>query len=227
LYAQGKGIATLSELDSAPKQLAAIQTTLTTMPNGLPQHLTSPLPCPLPPGFVEANLPVLMCNWLSKPFGSVRLELLYRATLDGFAASDFHDKCNDKGETVTVITSSEGYVFGGYADLAWLSDANMPKSHRMSQSAFLFSIICAGSNVPAQLKLSAYSSSAGVVSKDKYGPTFGCYDIHVSSMANTSGLSFTNRDSYEVPGELYFTGARNFLASEVEVYQVSIPRMFQ
>jgi hypothetical protein len=46
--------------------------------------------------------------------------LLYRATQDGFAAADFHRKCDNKGATLTIIKSRDHpNVFGGYTAASW------------------------------------------------------------------------------------------------------------
>ncbi len=50
---------------------------------------------------------------------TLKLELVYRASRDGWCATDFHSKCDNNGATVTVIKSTGGYVLGGYADLPW------------------------------------------------------------------------------------------------------------
>ena len=44
--------------------------------------------------------------------------LLYRASRDGWAASNFHSCCDNKGPTVTVIKSGN-YIFGGYTEHEW------------------------------------------------------------------------------------------------------------
>ena len=44
--------------------------------------------------------------------------LLYRASRDGWAASNFHSCCDNKGPTVTVV-KSENYIFGGYTEHEW------------------------------------------------------------------------------------------------------------
>ena len=44
--------------------------------------------------------------------------LCYRATIHGWAASTFHNRCDGKPDTVTIITNGP-YVFGGYTDVAW------------------------------------------------------------------------------------------------------------
>ena len=46
-------------------------------------------------------------------------ELIYRATTDGFAATTFHSKCDNKGPNISIIKSESGYIFGGYTSLSW------------------------------------------------------------------------------------------------------------
>ena len=44
--------------------------------------------------------------------------LLFLASRDGFAASAFHSKCNNKGPTVTVVKSGAN-IFGGFTEKPW------------------------------------------------------------------------------------------------------------
>ena len=44
----------------------------------------------------------------------------WHAKTDGSAASIFHDTCDGKGPTVTIIKSGS-YIFGGYTDVSWHS----------------------------------------------------------------------------------------------------------
>ena len=44
--------------------------------------------------------------------------LLFRASRDGFAASAFHSKCDNKGPTVTVVKSGAN-IFGGFTEKGW------------------------------------------------------------------------------------------------------------
>ena len=44
--------------------------------------------------------------------------LLFRASRDGFAASAFHSKCDNKGPTVTVVKSGAN-IFGGFTEKPW------------------------------------------------------------------------------------------------------------
>ena len=45
-------------------------------------------------------------------------KLLYRASRNGWGASNFHSCCDNKGPTVTVVKSGK-YIFGGYTDQSW------------------------------------------------------------------------------------------------------------
>ena len=47
-----------------------------------------------------------MLNLLPKNiYKSYKTELIYRGSDDGFKASDFHKKCDDKGTTLFIIKS--------------------------------------------------------------------------------------------------------------------------
>ncbi len=49
------------------------------------------------------------------------LELIMRGSRDGFSSKMFHDLCDGKGPTVTLIESETAKVFGGYTSLPWMS----------------------------------------------------------------------------------------------------------
>jgi hypothetical protein len=49
----------------------------------------------------------------------LNLSLIYKATRDGFKASDFHSRCDNKGPTISVIKSEHGKTFGGFTNLNW------------------------------------------------------------------------------------------------------------
>ena len=42
----------------------------------------------------------------------------WHAKTDGSAASTFHNNCDGKGPTVTIIKYG-GYIFGAYTDVSW------------------------------------------------------------------------------------------------------------
>ena len=46
-----------------------------------------------------------------------KMVLLYKATRDGFSAQDFRNKCDNQGETWTIVEDVKGNVFGGYTSV--------------------------------------------------------------------------------------------------------------
>ena len=61
----------------------------------------------------------ILKGWLTEVLlGEWRL--LFRASRDGFAASAFHSKCDNKGPTVTVVKSGTN-IFGGFTEKPWTS----------------------------------------------------------------------------------------------------------
>ena len=79
---------------------------------------------------------VLTTEWL--PGKSVG-DCLYRGSRDGMTARAFHEACDGKGTTLTLIRADEGgakYVFGGYTGASWNSDGKLMEC----SDAFLFTV---------------------------------------------------------------------------------------
>ena len=62
----------------------------------------------------------ILASWLKGTLTSAchTYSLIYRASRDGWAASNFHSCCDRKGPTVTVIKCGN-YIFGGYTEQYW------------------------------------------------------------------------------------------------------------
>ncbi len=61
-------------------------------------------------------------SYLREWVGDYKWKLLYRASEHGYTAKSFHECCNDKGPTLIVIKSSEGWIFGGYTTQSWIEN---------------------------------------------------------------------------------------------------------
>ena len=66
-----------------------------------------------------------LVNWLKESLAITNDcdKLLYRASSNGWAASNFHSRCDNKGPTVTVVKSGN-YIFGGYTEQHWDGKSN-------------------------------------------------------------------------------------------------------
>ena len=68
---------------------------------------------------------------------SQKWELKYRASRDGFKASDFHYYCDGIANTITVIKAKSGNVFGGFTEQKWHSRGEWVTD----PNAFIFSLV--------------------------------------------------------------------------------------
>lgn len=108
----------------------------------------------------------------------LRLELVYRASRDGWLASDFH-RCSDGHRaTVTVVKSSGGFIFGGYADAPWHS-ANAPIAS--PGGAFLFSLHGYAKLPPTKMRLVGAQRARAMSGDADCGPVFGGTELWVAT----------------------------------------------
>ena len=78
----------------------------------------------------------LLIKWLDLVSQVPKFTLIYRGTRDTFKAARFHELCDNKGATVSIIKSKDGKVFGGFTASPWTSVRGYKKDER----AFLFSL---------------------------------------------------------------------------------------
>jgi len=168
---------------------------------------------------------LLSTLWGLGPNAAPDLTLLYRASHDGWNSSDFHAKCDNKGETLTLVKCTDGYVFGGYASVSWKSGSGSSQS---APGSFLFSLHGPSREGPVKLHLKDPNDGCAMRCHSSFGPTFGeASDFHLSSNANNCTGSGTRLGkTYHLPDgqspDTFFTGQFNFQAAEVEVFSVDV-----
>jgi hypothetical protein len=178
---------------------------------------------------IDSNDSLILTNeesyYLTEMTKSSKMNLLYRATRDGFTSQAFHSKCDGKGNTITIIKNNLNYVFGGYASSAWHSYGG----YINDPNAFLFSLRRAG--VSFKDKFTVKVAADAYYGLSSYGALFGNgHDICIYNQSNTNFGSYSNfGGSYNLPGGYTFGGnAKDFLAgnfnqwttTEIEVYQI-------
>ncbi|XP_016118454.1 TLD domain-containing protein 1-like [Sinocyclocheilus grahami] len=75
------------------------------------------------------------CRQLCGLLGNVKLSLLYKASVHGYQASAFHQRCDHQGPTLLVAYNHSGYIFGGYTSV----DYTQSGQYITDEEAFLFS----------------------------------------------------------------------------------------
>jgi hypothetical protein len=166
---------------------------------------------------ILTEIPSVLCEFEKK-----RWTLHYRGTRDGFKASTFHEKIDGRVNTVTIIETTKGYIFGGFARIGWDSRSSWKCDD--SRASFLFTI--RNPHNISSRKFSLSNPSDAIYCPASYGPTFGGnHDIHVADNSNTNTSSYSNLGhGYEndtgVNGRQIFTGEYNFTVKEIEVFTI-------
>jgi hypothetical protein len=156
-------------------------------------------------------------------FKTKQWKLLYRRIPDGFGASNFQSKCDSKSNTVTIILTTKGFIFGGFSSLAW--DSNNQYKVDNARKSFIFSV--RNPHNIADKKFSLTDPTYTIRCYSSLGPTFGGGNgIQVADGCNNNTNSYTSLStSYAndtgIAGNQFFTGEHNFTVKEIEVFQVS------
>ena len=166
--------------------------------------------------FDQMNSLMKLCNF---PLTS-KWRLLYRASRDSFISYKFHAKCDGKRNTLTVIKSSNGNIFGGYTEVAWSQNEHFGHD----ENAFIFSLVNKD-NRPILMKCT--NPENAIFCRKGRGPTFGTSDILISNRSNTNERSVSNLGwAYKHPiyarssteAREFLAGSNQFKTLEVEVF---------
>jgi hypothetical protein len=192
----------------------------------------------------ENNYKSKIINWLKNPNNKIKnqnktlkeIKLLYRGSRDGFRANIFHEKCNNEGETLTIIESKDNFIFGGYTEINWdntiwngkVGEYNNARRNG-NGNEFVFTLKNPHEIKPAKFNMKKSWLNHSICCDANLGPIFGCNDIRIENNCNITNNRFTYYDFQK--GEycfedttghkrLLFTGKPSFLVQEIEVFQV-------
>ena len=115
-----------------------------------------------------------------------KLKILYRATKDGFSAANFHTKCDGQSNTLSIIKSTNGNIFGGFTTQLWSQIGNYVND----PDAFIFSLI---NSKKTPMKFDCKVPQYAINCHPSFGPSFGggC-DIYICNNSNTTQSSYSN-----------------------------------
>ncbi len=108
---------------------------------------------------------------LVKWMGEVGYKLhsrLFRASVNGWTASNFHQYCDNKGATLTIVKASSGRIFGGFTVNPWQS-SNGSYVSTNGDKAWLFSL----NSTTGPIRLNCINHSYVQYNELSQGPRFG------------------------------------------------------
>ena len=119
--------------------------------------------------------------------GFKQMDLLYRGTKDGFTQSSFHNKCDNKGETITLIKNDKDYIFGGFLSISWKGG----ECYNSAPGSFLFTLSNIHNTEPTQFP--SKNDNKEVYYSSRNGPLFGAgCDIGIGNMNEPGWSNFPN-----------------------------------
>jgi len=160
-------------------------------------------------------------SWLGAK--KLKLELLYRSSRDLCSYISMHNRVDNKGPTITVMTSQAGEVFGGYLSIPF--DKNV-QGRKADKNAFLFSL-SRNEKYPIKNPSKAYQEDAD------YIIAFGKDDLQVKKSCKGSTYYF-GEDYSTNPYVEYSTfetqtmnwlhkeNSYDFTPLEIEVFSVKV-----
>ena len=153
----------------------------------------------------------MIVNKINKYNREIKIDLIYKASVDTDRAAAFHYNCDNAKNTIVLIESTNGRRFGGYTSQSWEGDG----VNKRDLNAFIFSLdkMETYDVIPEKDAIGCYPD---------FGPVFlGCqiriYDNAFSQGGSTfeRGVSYLTNEDYELTG-----GEKLFRVKEIEVYEV-------
>ena len=170
--------------------------------------LSNKLPCKLFNSKIEFN-ENLVEKWLNnRKFIS---QLLFRKTDDVSTPKCFHDKCDNKGNTIIFIETTKGYKFGGYTELQW----DTSSGYKTDKSTFLFSF-------DHQEKYIPKNDNSTIRCDAEAGPWFGCNYPQIILRSLNRGRSWNNSQNTFVENQKLTNGEEYWDVKELEVFQIIV-----
>ena len=180
----------------------------------------------------------MLCSLLSQYFDknknisnlsntTLSFNLLYRQSIDGATAKKFHQKCDYKPNTITIVETMKNYVFGGFTRIAWNSMAYA------DNNAFLFLLRTPEQN--NSFKSSELNDKCGIFQiRKEYtgyavcpspstGPAFGVEGRSLKVLDYSRHGTFGNPIYYDIDDERYkefIENNYNFVIKECEVFSL-------
>ena len=120
-----------------------------------------------------------MNNLLTLFPGFTKFEVLFSSSFhSSFDPKLFHNLCDGKGASVTLITTTDGKTCGGYTSVSWKSSGG---EYKKDSTAFLFSL-----DSPNKYK-SARKGHGEVYHHSNSGPNFEDLHLNCSPMNQENG----------------------------------------
>lgn len=132
-----------------------------------------------------------LSSWIGQ---KCHFELLYKITRDGCCPKKFHQLCDGKGPTVTILYNTDNTTYGGFLSQSWESSGGCIKDPR----AFLFTLSYNGVRKPRRFQVTKPNQAA--YAHNNLGPTFG--DIEIEQLQGV-GYQHYNAETFPSKSKIF------------------------
>jgi len=160
----------------------------------------------------------LINKWIEEAINKnqIKYELIFKMSENGTKSSDFHEYCDNKGPTLTLVKTTKNKIFGGFTPLNWSLEGGFLND--LSNLTFIFSL-----NQKKKYKM-INKNGYGIACSNNIGPKFGCCDFGLKQDLK-NGISYANKScNFLSNNNLELTGGKgdneNFETEELEVFKV-------
>jgi len=155
-------------------------------------------------------------NWINPNNNNIKVHLLYDAKRDGGLSTVFHQLCDNKGPTLTIIKTSNGKRIGGFTSRDWNKNTN---AYISDNKSFLF-------DLDQSQRYNVVSADKAIWSGADYGPIFGAnHDLVIYQncfVEQKGGYYYKPNNSYYDYSNCSDNNKNQvfFKVEEMEVYQI-------
>lgn len=162
---------------------------------------------------------------INDKYNNILFKLVYRATRDGDSSEDFHKKCDNIKENITLVKTTNNQRFGGFTKNNWkhLEQNIVPNKPEVGSSKYDVDAFCFSINLN-KIYDNFQLNEGAIFCCNNYGPTF-CKNIFAinNKMLEKGGYCMAKKNScfkgqdidYEISG-----GKRIFGVKELEVFEI-------
>ena len=121
----------------------------------------------------------------------MKMTLLYQGSRDGWSAKEFHERCNEKGSTVSLFKMDTGDVIGGFTSAQWKSSGG---GFSPCEMACLFSLT-------NHTLFPVFDHTIAISCSDDEGPYFGFMELSTWGEYFNDRICYsdTNKRGYSIP----------------------------
>jgi hypothetical protein len=165
-------------------------------------------------------------------FRTKRFTLLWRGTRDGLTGEEFHRRCDRHANTLTLVLSTDGDIFGGFTPITWEPAYPLPPAveegmhyfkpdwHRKS---FIFTLKNQCGIAPRRFALTNVNHAIWCCSG--FGPVFGADLLVAFDLLTKDSKTFFCPFAYEndaiIDKPRLFLRPENYTVKEIEVFELA------